>query len=78
MLSREERTTESGELLAVLDVRYVPEQASAPAGEEPPTPENFARVIYRLLRAALPSGLLYGIRLFEDADTSVELSGDAA
>jgi hypothetical protein len=40
VLSREERTTESGELLAVLDVRYVPEQASAPAGEAPPTPEK--------------------------------------
>jgi 6-pyruvoyltetrahydropterin/6-carboxytetrahydropterin synthase len=48
--------------------------------KEPPTPENLARVIDRLLRAALPSGLLYGIRLFEDADTFVELigSGDAA
>lgn len=40
VLSREERTTESGELLAVLDVRYVPDQASAPAGEAPPTPEK--------------------------------------
>jgi hypothetical protein len=40
VLSREERTTESGELLAVLDVRYVPEQASAPAGEASPTPEK--------------------------------------
>ena len=40
VLSREERTTESGELLAVLDVRYVPEQASAPAEEVPPTPEK--------------------------------------
>jgi 6-pyruvoyltetrahydropterin/6-carboxytetrahydropterin synthase len=46
--------------------------------KEPPTPENLARVIFRLLHAALPSGLLHGIRLFEDADTSVELSGDAA
>ena len=47
--------------------------------KEPPTPENLARVIERLLRASLPSGLLHGIRLFEDADTSVELvSGDAA
>ena len=43
--------------------------------KEPPTPENLARVIYRLLRAALPSGLLHGIRLFEDADTFVELTG---
>jgi hypothetical protein len=33
VLSREERTTESGELLAVLDVRYMPDQATAPAGQ---------------------------------------------
>ena len=46
--------------------------------KEPPTPENLARVIFRLLHAALPSGLLHGIRLFEDADTSVELTGDGA
>ena len=47
--------------------------------KEPPTPENLARVIERLLRAALPSGLLHGVRLFEDADTFVELvaEGDA-
>ncbi len=47
--------------------------------KEPPTPENLARVIDRILRAALPSGLLHGIRLYEDADTFVELigSGDA-
>jgi 6-pyruvoyltetrahydropterin/6-carboxytetrahydropterin synthase len=43
--------------------------------KEPPTPENLARVIDRLLRAALPSGLLHGIRLFEDADTFVDLTG---
>jgi 6-pyruvoyltetrahydropterin/6-carboxytetrahydropterin synthase len=48
--------------------------------KEPPTPENLARVIDRLLRAALPAGLLHGIRLYEDADTFVELfgGGDAA
>jgi 6-pyruvoyltetrahydropterin/6-carboxytetrahydropterin synthase len=48
--------------------------------KEPPTPENLTRVIDRVLRAALPPGLLYGIRLFEDADTFVELigPGDAA
>lgn len=36
VLSREERTTESGELLAVLDVQYVPDQiaTSAPANQE--------------------------------------------
>jgi len=44
--------------------------------KEPPTPENLARVIARLLRAALPSGLLHGIRLFEDADTFVDLVAD--
>jgi 6-pyruvoyltetrahydropterin/6-carboxytetrahydropterin synthase len=43
--------------------------------KEPPTPENLVRVIDRLLRAALPAGLLHGIRLFEDADTFVELIG---
>jgi hypothetical protein len=31
VLSREERTTETGELLAVLELQYVPEQATAPA-----------------------------------------------
>ena len=33
----------------------------------PPTPENFARVLYEILAEALP-GLLYGIRLQQDAD----------
>ena len=40
VLSREERTTESGELLAVLDVRYVPDQATAPAGQTGTGPEK--------------------------------------
>ncbi|RPH53406.1 MAG: hypothetical protein EHM89_20125 [Acidobacteria bacterium] len=40
VLSREERTTESGELLAVLDVRYVPDQATAPAGQTGAGPEK--------------------------------------
>jgi hypothetical protein len=39
VLSREERTTESGELLAVLDVRYVPDQATGPAGQTGTAPE---------------------------------------
>jgi 6-pyruvoyltetrahydropterin/6-carboxytetrahydropterin synthase len=43
--------------------------------KEPPTPENLARVIDRVLRAALPPGLLHGLRLYEDADTFVELIG---
>jgi len=41
--------------------------------KEPPTPENLARVIHRLLLAALPPGLLDRVRLYEDADTWVEL-----
>jgi 6-pyruvoyltetrahydropterin/6-carboxytetrahydropterin synthase len=45
--------------------------------KESPTPENLARVIDRILRAALPAGLLHGIRLYEDADTFVELIGTA-
>ena len=40
--------------------------------KEPPTPENFVRVIQRLLVAALPGGLLDRIRLQEDPDTWVE------
>lgn len=40
VLSREERITESGELLAVLDVRYVPDQATAPAGQTGTGPEK--------------------------------------
>jgi 6-pyruvoyltetrahydropterin/6-carboxytetrahydropterin synthase len=40
--------------------------------KEPPTPENFVRVIHRLLSAALPPGLLDRIRLQEDPDTWVE------
>jgi hypothetical protein len=35
VLSREERTNESGELLAVLDVQYVPDQATSPAAQPP-------------------------------------------
>ncbi len=41
--------------------------------KQPPTPENFARVIHRILLAALPSGLLDRLRLYEDADTWVEI-----
>ena len=41
--------------------------------KQPPTPENLARVIHDLLRAALPAGLLHGIRLYEDSDTFVEI-----
>ena len=45
--------------------------------KEPPTPENFVRVIHRLLEAALPAGLLAGLRLQEDPETWVELRVDA-
>jgi len=39
----------------------------------PPTPENFALVIHRLLLAALPPGSLDRIRLYRDADTFVDV-----
>ncbi len=38
----------------------------------PPTPENFVLVIYRILLAALPDGLLDRIRLQQDADLWVD------
>jgi len=38
-----------------------------------PTPENFALVIHRLLLAALPDGLLDGIRLEQDSTLYVEV-----
>jgi 6-pyruvoyltetrahydropterin/6-carboxytetrahydropterin synthase len=40
----------------------------------PPTPENLARVIVRLLEQALPAGLLHHVRLYEDPDTYVEIA----
>ncbi len=39
----------------------------------PPTPENFARVIQRLLLEALPPGMLDRLRLQPDEDTWVEI-----
>jgi 6-pyruvoyltetrahydropterin/6-carboxytetrahydropterin synthase len=39
----------------------------------PPTPENFARVIERILLAALPAGKLDRLRLQPDPDTWVEI-----
>jgi 6-pyruvoyltetrahydropterin/6-carboxytetrahydropterin synthase len=39
----------------------------------PPTHENFARVIERILLAALPAGRLDRIRLVPEADTWVEI-----
>jgi 6-pyruvoyltetrahydropterin/6-carboxytetrahydropterin synthase len=41
--------------------------------KEPPTPENFARVIHRLLRAALPDGMLERTRLQPESDLWVEI-----
>lgn len=41
--------------------------------KEPPTPENFGRVIQRLLLAALPAGSLDRIRLQQDEDLWVDL-----
>ena len=41
--------------------------------QEPPTPENFVRVIRRILLGALTAGTLDRIRLREDPDTWVDL-----
>ena len=46
----------------------------------PPTPENFARVIRRILLAALPAGMLDRVRLRPDAELWVDVvepAGDA-
>jgi len=41
----------------------------------PPTPENLATVIHRVLVAALPAGLFERLRLYQDADLFVEVIG---
>jgi 6-pyruvoyltetrahydropterin/6-carboxytetrahydropterin synthase len=41
--------------------------------KEPPTPENLARVIFRLLAAALPAGSLERIRLHPEPDLWVDV-----
>ena len=41
--------------------------------KNPPTPENFALVIHRLLLEALPTGMLDRILLYRDADTFVDV-----
>jgi 6-pyruvoyltetrahydropterin/6-carboxytetrahydropterin synthase len=49
--------------------------------KEPPTPENFIRVIRRILVGVLPEGSLDRVRLREDPDTWVDLyerSGEGA
>ena len=42
--------------------------------EVPPTPENFASLIFSLLDAALPAGLLNRIRLHESPDLYVDVT----
>lgn len=46
--------------------------------KDPPTPENFARVIHRLLAAALPAGLLLGVRLRQEPDLWVDVREEPA
>ena len=47
--------------------------------KQPPTPENFARVIHGLLLEAVPQGLLERIRLQPEPDLWVDVvGGDAA
>jgi 6-pyruvoyltetrahydropterin/6-carboxytetrahydropterin synthase len=41
--------------------------------KDPPSPENFARVIRRILIAALPDGMLDRIRLRQDEDLWVDV-----
>ena len=41
--------------------------------KEPPTPENLARVIFRLLAAVLPAGRLERIRLHPEPDLWVDV-----
>lgn len=44
----------------------------------PPTPENFARVLWDLLDQALPAGLLDRVRLVQDPDLWVDVTRDSA
>jgi 6-pyruvoyltetrahydropterin/6-carboxytetrahydropterin synthase len=44
--------------------------------KEPATPENFARLLYRLLAAVFPPGQLDRIRLHQDADCFVDVTGE--
>lgn len=41
--------------------------------KEVPTPENFVRLLHRLLAAALPPGMLDRTRLYQDADTWADM-----
>ena len=42
--------------------------------KEIPTPENFGALLYRLLDAALPPGMLAAIRLYQDPDCFVDVT----
>lgn len=65
------------EIMARFDHRDL--NADTPYFEkDPPTPENFARVIHRLLRAALPPGLLLGVRLRQGPDLWVDVREEGA
>jgi len=46
--------------------------------KEVPTPENFAALLYRLLEAALPPGMLAAIRLYQDPDCFVDVTAPGA
>ena len=43
--------------------------------KQPPTPENFAQVIYGILRDAVPAALPLSIRLYQDSDLFVDVDG---
>lgn len=43
--------------------------------KQPPTPENFAKVIFEILREALAPGLLDRVRLHQDANLYVDVIG---
>jgi 6-pyruvoyltetrahydropterin/6-carboxytetrahydropterin synthase len=45
--------------------------------KDPPTPENLALVIHRLLVAALPPGMLQRVRLRQDPDLWVDVVEEA-
>ena len=40
----------------------------------PPTPENFAQIIFGILRDALPAAMLDRIRLYQDSDLFVDVT----
>jgi len=44
--------------------------------KQPPTPENFAQLLFQLIDAALPACLLERLRLYAGADHWVDVVGD--